>query len=476
MNTLLTALRKAGNATYTENGALTHESTLSDVLDFFYHASARRGRDNTDLFEKAYKEDKNLAILVAFYTRDIRGGQGERETFKQVLRWLYQHDREMFVRIVDLVPVYGRWDDILTFTDSVRVQEIVREQLFKDARFDSPSLLAKWMPSANASSAETKKLAYAWMNILNMTPRIYRKLLSRLRGKLALVETLMSAGKFSEINYAHVPSRAALILRKAFSKRDAARYVAYLESVKAGKSKINSAALYPYELVVKYLSGLGEDATIEAQWAALPNYADSAENALVVADVSGSMHGRPMEVCISLALYIAERNNGVFKDHFITFSANPKLQRITGSTLFKRVNELSCADWGMNTDLQKVFDLILTTAKVNNVPESDMPTKVFIVSDMQFDTAVRGKTNYDVIRQKYEQAGYRMPIVVFWNVDSRRNEAPVTQDANGVYLVSGASPSIFKAAINTQAVTPVDLMLEVLQSDRYLPVYTAISQ
>jgi uncharacterized protein DUF2828 len=477
MNTLLTGLRKQGNVAYTENNAISNRSTLSDTLDFFYHAAARRGQDNTLLFANAYAEDKLIALKAAFYTRDIRGGQGERNTFSQVLRYLYTHDRNTFEKIVELVPVYGRWKDILEFVDNGVVRFVVKQQLRADRGAEHPSLLAKWMPSQNASSKDTIALANKWINALDMTPREYRKMLTELRKKLVLVETLMSAGKFSEINYAHVPSRAGMLLRKAFSKRDAERYVAYLESVKKGDAKINASTLYPYEIVEKYLRGMSLDETLELQWKALPNYIEANdENAIVVADVSGSMHGTPMAVAISLAIYIAERNSGAFKNYFITFSERPTLQKVKGSTLKQKVENLERANWDMNTNLQAVFNLLLKTALDANSPQSDMPKKLFIVSDMQFDEATgrNSMSNFETIKRKFERAGYTMPVIVFWNVNSRVDETPVVMDEKGVYLVSGASPSIFKAAINARATNPMELMLEVLNSDRYAAIEEAL--
>lgn len=474
MNKLLNGLTVDTNKTaYTANGALSNVSSLDKVLDFYYHASASRGQDNSKLFASAWRENSKLAVKAAFYTRDVRGGQGERETFRQVLRWLYKNDRATFDRIVPLVPVYGRWDDILEFVDSPVVVNLVRSMLWNDRDSEHPSLLAKWMPSANVSSEKTQKLAMKWMLALGLSPRLYRKLLVSLRNKIVLVESLMSAKAFDKIDYEHVPSNASKLYRKAFSKRDADRYVAYLESVKKGEKKINAATLYPYEIVGKYLNGSDRDDTLEALWSALPDYVEGSKvNATVVADVSGSMSGRPMEVSISLAMYFAERSNGPFKNHFMTFSHRPTLQRLVGTTVYDRVKELSQADWEMNTNIQAVFDLVLATAVKNNVPQDEMLTHVFIVSDMQFDSPyVSGNaTNFEVIKRKFAAHGYAMPILVFWNVNSFNKETPVTKNEKGVFLVSGASPSIFKAALNTRATTPYELMLDVLNSDRYAPI------
>ncbi len=477
-NKLLTGLRKNQNVTFTENGAISNRSTLSNILDFYFHVSARRGQDNTNLFAKAYSEDKTLALKAAFNMRDIRAGKGERNSFKQVLVYLYENDKPTFEKIVELVPFYGRWTDILPFVDNVVVRNAVVAQLRTDRNSKNPSLLAKWMPSQNASSKETIALANKWIKVLSMTPREYRKMLTELRKKLVLVETLMSAGEFGKINYEHVPSRASMLLRKAFSKRDAERYVAYLEAVKKGDKKINASTLYPHELVAKYLQYRygSVDETVEAQWKALPNYCEDGENqnAITVVDVSSSMSGLPMQIAIALGLYIAERTVGAFHDYFITFSQHPTLERVVGNSLCEKVKNLSQADWGGNTNLQKVVDLILNTAVHNKVSQDEMPKKLYIVSDMQFDSAMGRYSNFDAMKRKYAAAGYEFPVIVFWNVDSRHDETPATADDRGAFLVSGYSPTAFKDTINAKATNPMELMLEVLNGDRYAAIDEAL--
>lgn len=466
---LLNIMAEEVNYALTENGALTHRSTLDGVLDFYYHAPARRGQDNTRLFLNAFGEDRELALKALFYVRDVRGGQGERETFRQGLRELYRNFPEVFDKAVTYVPVYGRWDDVLEFVDSKAVQRMVREQIGIDLNSeDGVSLLAKWMPSINTSSKESVRMARRWALVLGWNPVQYRKNLSYLRGKIKLVETAMSQNQWSDIQYGQIPSRAGMIYRDAFKRHDADRYDQFIGSVLKGEAKINAGTLYPYELMQKVKNG--NDNTVEALWRNLPNYADTDENAIVVADVSGSMYGRPLDVCISLALYISERNKGLFKDKFITFSAQPEIQEVRGATLYEKYLNLYSAAWDMNTNLQAVFDLMLKTAKKHSVPASEMPTKIFIVSDMEFDQCVQGGTNFESIKQKYEAAGYKLPTVIFWNVMSRNDQAPVTKDEKGVYLVSGCSPSIFQKAVNAQATTPMEMMLEVLNGPRYEPI------
>jgi hypothetical protein len=463
-------MREDTNFTRTENGALTHRSTLNGVLDFFYHAPARRKQDNTGLFLKAFGEDRTYALKALFYVRDVRGGQGERETFRQGMRELYKNFRETFEKVVVHVPVYGRWDDVIEFVDNPVVQGMVRDQLSVDlhGEGDSVSLLAKWMPSNNTSSKKTVALAYKWGKVLGWTPAQYRKNLAALRGKIKLVETAMSQNQWSGIQYGQIPSRAGMIYRDAFKRHDGTRYEAFIQKAIAGEVKVNASTLYPYELMQKVKSA--NDNTVEALWRNLPNYADTEENALVVADVSGSMMGLPMDVCVSLAIYIAERNKGLFKDKFITFSAAPEIQEIKGKTLYEKVQNLQRAHWDMNTNVQAVFDLLLKTATKNSLPADQMPTKIFIVSDMEFDRCNEGGTNFKAIQKKYEAAGYALPTIVFWNVQSRNDQTPVTQDERGVFLVSGCSPSIFEKAVKAEATTPMQMMLEVLDKPRYEPI------
>jgi len=464
------------NTTLTENGAITFKSTGSALLDLFYHGAAKRSTPNDviPLFVKAFDEDILTALKIAFYIRDVRGGQGEREVFRKVLRYLADNKTDVFNKIVPLVPKYGRWDDLISFVDNPVVVSLVQNQLSADVLTNKPSLLAKWMPSENASAKATRALARKWCAALNLTVRNYRLLLVSLREKIKIVETLMSAHEWSKINYENVPSRASMIYRKAFKKHDGDRYTAYLEAVTAGEKKINASTLYPYDLVNKARAGI--DPTIEAQWSALPNYVEGNHSALVIVDVSGSMFGgtpQPVDVAVSLGLYIAERNTGAWHNLFMTFSDSPEFVKVTGKTLHDKVQNMSQATWTMNTNLQAAFNKILSHAEMFNVPAEDMPKYLFVVSDMEFDDCTDG-TNYMCLESQYKSAGYDLPKVVFWNVQSRNKQTQVTMNQKGVYLVSGCSPSIFRAAINAKAVTPLEMMLDVINVDRYLPVEKAL--
>lgn len=484
MNTLLEGLKREFDWTRTENGALTYRSSGDNLVDMFYHAAAKRGQNNTSLFAKAYAEDALLALKIAFFVRDIRGGQGERETFKQILRWLSNNRPAVFNAIVSLVPEYGRWQDILEFVDNALVVDIVQNQLLTDIESDSGvSLLAKWMPSANTSSTKTRNLARKWIRALRIDEPTYRRVLSSLRERSNVVERYMSAGEWGNIDYSKVSSRASLLYRKAFGKRDGERYGEFLAAVQRGEAKINAATLYPYDLVTQYTRGQGnygqEDPTVEAQWKSLPNFAENDENVLVMADVSSSMfQGKPqaIDISVSLAIYTAERNRGAFRNNFITFTDKPALVSISGESLVEKVRSVYAAGVGYDTNLQAAFDMLLNVARKNSVPQSDMPAKIVVVSDMEFNSPERfGKvTNYDAIKRKFELAGYEMPLVIFWNVNSRAPQAPATATQPGVFLVSGASPSNFKYIAGAKATTPFEMMLEVINSERYAPVEKAL--
>jgi hypothetical protein len=465
------------NMTYTENGSLTNASSGSALVDFFGLGGALRTRSEADiqnLFEKAYAEDKLLATKMAFYFRDVRGGQGERKTFRAISDWLAAYDANVLLNNLENIPFYGRWDDLIRLAASddemisAATVALIEKQLNEDLASDHPSLLAKWMPSENASSRATKKAATELAKKLGLSPRQYRKNLTALRNKISIVESYMCQKEWNGINFENVPSRAAMLYRKAFQKNAPTRYAEYLSAVEAGEKTIKASALYPYELVGKFMGyNTSDDRTLEAQWKALPDYLPEDDNGIAVCDVSGSMMGLPMQVSVSLGIYLAERSKGAFKDYFITFSARPKLQKLEGNTLKSKVQNLCNAQWDMNTNVNAVFDLILDRAKAHNVPQSDMPSVIYIISDMQFDSACSGRTNFEVIRDRYKASGYEMPTLVFWNVNARHNQSPVSVNDEGVVLVSGCSPSIFESVLSGKSVTPYDQMIATLSKPRY---------
>lgn len=489
MTTFISALENKFNTTETENGAKAYKSTLNRCLDLFGNIAACRNDVNRarNLFALAFSEDPETATRILFWARDIRGGQGEREVFRNLFKYLVEENAEIGAKLVSLIPEYGRWDDLLvlentsawdTALDAIEAQLNVDRLMCRTG--GNVSLLAKWLPSINASSKESKRLGRKIAAHLGLTERQYRKSLSELRTRIRIVEQAMCSREWSAIDYSKVPSKAAFMYRKAFAKRDGDRYSAYLDSVKKGEAKINAATLFPYEIVHQYLYKRASiDRTIDLQWEALPNYMEGREfNGLVVADVSGSMGmcgGMPMAVSISLAMYIAERNTSeVWRNKFLTFSQKPELQTIVGSTVGERIRNLSRASWSMNTDLAAVFDTVLEAAQEYNVPQNEMPQKLIIVSDMRFDQACRSnkRTNLEQIQKLYRKAGYEMPELIFWNVRSSNN-VPVKANDEGVALVSGCSPSILKSVLSGSIVTPVDTMVETVYAERYEPLSAA---
>lgn len=494
MNPLIQAIDSTPSLTLTENGAVTFDSTTSKVLDLFSRGAALRTRSDSEvssLFAEAYLENRVLALKCLFYIRDIRGGQGERKVFRICLKWLAENDFPTVYNNFENIGNYGRYDDILCLLDGsheFEVAEFIKKVLAADIAAVSVgrpiSLLAKWLPSVNTSSPETRRLAKKLIRHIGCSDKEYRKTLSQLRAAINIVESKMCAKDWDSIDFSKVPSRATMLYKKAFRRHNEDRYDSWLESVEKGEAKINSSTLFPYDLVreAMNLSGYNADEasqsaikTLDLQWKNLPNYLEkNPHNGLVVADVSGSMNGLPIQVSISLAMYFAERNVGAFKDYFITFSGKPTLQKVVGNNIVEKVTNLNDAEWEMNTNIQAVFDLILNAAKRENVPAKDMPSVIYIISDMEFDDCCEGsRTNFEAIERKYAESGYTRPNICFWNVDSRNDQSPVTKSQNGTMLVSGCSPSIFKSVTEGANVTPYDFMLEVLNAERYNKVVVA---
>jgi hypothetical protein len=463
--------------TLTENGMVTNSSSLNDCVNLFFQIGAMRGQDKDRLintFVKAYEEDSLTAMKILFWARDVRGGAGERQIFKDIIVYLAHKRTETMRKNISLISEYGRWDDLLSLVGTPLESEALT--VIATALKNGNGLAAKWMPRPNVNNREKKRQASALRKFLKLTPGAYRKMLADLS---STVEQLMCANQFDKINYSHVPSKAMSDYMRAFGRNDGERFTSFIESVKKGDVKINAGAVYPYDIVknLKYGNSNGAD----AQWDSLPNYLENNnEQFLPVVDVSGSMECPAgnnanitcMDVAISLGLYISERNEGAFKDTFMTFSTSPQLQVLKGS-LSERYRQLESADWAMSTNIEKVFTQILTSAVRNNVPESEMPTMVLILSDMEFNQGTRNgwnKTAQEIIESQYAEAGYKMPKIVYWNIQSRNNNFPVQFNKEGVGLVSGFSPSLLTSVLSGKDLTPYSMMMEVISSERYAPV------
>ena len=476
--TFLDDIKTEQNYTLTENGALALNSTSDALVDLFAVCGAMRSRKEKDIenmFSKAMAEDRLLGTKLAFYTRDVRGGLGERRTGRLMLKYLAKWYPDIFDKNLEYIAEYGRWDDLVCLLDEApdKVSAMIEKQLKQDIdnmkRMEAVSLLAKWMPSINTSNKETVKKGKYLAKRLGMSEKEYRKTLAGLRNYLRVVEVDMSAKRFEDIDYPSVPSKAMNNYRKAFLRNDNERFGQYLEQVKNGEEKINSSVLYPYDIVEKYLYGAcGQDDVLEEQWKALPDYIEGENNFLIMADVSGSMSGRPMATSVGLAMYFAQRNKGTFANSFMTFSARPELVSIKGETLLERIRYIVNADWGMNTDLEAAFDLVLHTAVKHKTAKKDMPSSIVVITDMEFDRCVIGDwLFYDQMKAKFEANGYDIPNIVFWNVDSRKNTYHADYERKGVQLASGQSAIVFKSLIDGMNLTPYDYMLSVLNDKRY---------
>tara|TARA_R110000782_G_scaffold21299_1_gene57322 strand:- start:18910 stop:20349 length:1440 start_codon:yes stop_codon:yes gene_type:complete len=475
-NSLISAMQTKDSLT--ENGMVTNSTSLNHCVDLFFQIGAMRGADKTRLinvFTKAFGENPLTAMRLLFWARDVRGGAGERQIFKDIISYLAENRTEVLGKNIHLISEFGRWDDILVlFGTALENQALV---LITEALNAKNSLTAKWMPRPNVANPEAKRQANTLRKHLGLSPKDYRKLLVE---NSNTVEQLMCAGEWSKIEYSKLPSKAMSDLMKAFSKNDLARFQEYLTSVEKGEAKINAGALYPYD-VIKNLKQNNEKGA-NVQWNALPNFLESNnERFLPVVDVSGSMECPAgtsktvtcMDVAISLGLYISEKNIGAFKDAFVTFTSNPQLQVLKGS-LSERYNQLSRADWGMSTNVEKVFKLILDKAIKGDVQEADMPTMIIILSDMEFNQGTKGEWNstaQEMFERMYSDAGYIMPKIVYWNIKSRSDEnKPVQFDKNGTALISGFSANILTNLLGGKEMNPYSMMMNVIDSERYQSV------
>jgi len=487
MNTFLNEMKNEMNYGYTENGGIKHLSTLDSVLDMFAMGGAYRNRSEGDcilLFKNAFEQDSVLALKCLFYLRDVRGGQGERRFFRTCMRWLAENYPDRAAALIQYIPEYGRYDDWFCLFDTFVEKEVfeqIRSQLIEDMRTESNgiSLCAKWLPSENTSSAETVAKAKKIRHYLGISARDYRKMLTRLRKKINVLEMLMSANRWDEIEFDKIPSKAGIVYKNAFARRDiiSKKYETF---IKSKDTKVNAKTLYPYEIAERAfktyepVGGINRLA-LQKYWDALPDYYQGRkENGLAVVDVSGSMWGRPLAAAVSLGAYVADKAHGPFANHFITFSRDPELVRFEGVDIVDKFKRAENANWGMNTNIVKVFELLLQTALKDHVRKEDMPTRLYIFSDMEFDRCVttnnrsiksmdQMNTVFDTIAIEWAKLGYTLPDVIFWNLDARHNNIPAI--GRGFSYVSGFSPTMIDTILSGK--DGVSLMLEKLNSERY---------
>ncbi len=453
---LVNATRQSDALTY--NGAVTNSTSLNSIVDLFFIAGASRTMSINDIekmLSRSYAEDPLLTLKVIFWAGNVRGGAGERRFFRTALGWLQNfHDKDLKVNL-DKVAQFNRWDSLFHLNF-----ELIAP-LIQKALKDKNGLCAKWMPRKK----QHNNLAGRYRKLYELSPEKYRKMIVKLS---QTVEQQMCTKQWKKINYSHVPSVAMHKYRTAFFRNDETRFTQFIEDVKKGDKKINASVLFPYQLYEAYQRGDNHEA-IEAQWYAMPNYmTGNKERILPICDVSGSMSGLPMAISVSLGLYVSEKNEGIFKDAFVTFSAKPTMQYLKGSVT-ARMQQLEQAQWDMNTDLNAVFELILNRAVAKKIAKDEMPTMLLIISDMEFDRCTH-LSAFENIEEKYRLAGYKVPKIVFWNVNGREGNVPVNSKQKNVALVSGASPAIVRSVLSGKRFTPEDIMLETLNN----PIYKEI--
>ncbi len=491
---MLQYLKQESNIAFTENGAVTYKSTQSDCLDLFSTIGALRRASEQEIiarFIRAFAEDKDIAVKSLFFARDIRGGLGERKVFRVILNWLGDNSTETVRKNMSYIAEYGRFDDLFALFGTAAEKDMLaflKSQLERDLcaleRGEEVSLLAKWLPSVNASNRFTVLMAKKIARYMCMNDATYRRVLVRLRAHIKIIENNLREKNYT-FDYEKQPSKALFKYRKAFSRNDALRYRDFLDRASKGEAKLNASTLAPYELIDPYLtSGWGasrlkrmtddDKRTLNATWEALTDSV-TRENAIAVVDTSGSMYWdscpSPAAVALSLGLYFAETNTGVFKNHFIEFSTKPQLIEVKGETFVEKLEYITSFNEIADTNIEAVFDLILRTAVKNRLSQEDLPSTIVIISDMEFNSCVENasETNFNNAKRKYADAGYKLPNVVFWNVASRNTQQPVTKNEQGVALVSGCTTKLFNQVLDgdLKEKTAYEIMLDILGNERY---------
>ena len=477
------SMRNAANRTLTENGAPAYKTTGNAVLDLFARVGGMRKADVHEVeaaWLRARDYDKELADNLILYTRDIRnGGIGERRLGQIMLKLLALKDPSKVSRNLDTIVSAGRWDDLFVLQGTkveTEMMEFIRAQFRQDivdmGNGKPISLLAKWLPSANASSKETRKLARKVYTFFGISERTYRKTLSALRNHLDVVEKKMSAQEFNEIDYSKVPSVAMTRYRSAFGRHDFERFDQFIKAVTRGETKINASTSYPYDLIMPYVRNLGgwhhnaviADSVLEAQWKALPNYVEGNHNVVVMSDVSGSMtidNYKPMATSISLGIYFAERNTGAYKNLMMSFTDHPQLFELNPhATVASRVTEIM-QHVGFNTNLDLALAKIFDIARESG----DVPSALVVISDGEIDNYARNHDVNNIVEKwqaKYAQYGMTAPKLIMWNVESRGSRYLARKENIGIAYISGSSASAFKELSTLIAMDAVTAMTRIL--------------
>lgn len=454
------------NTGLTENGCRTNLSSLNACVDLFFSGATTKEMPK-DFIKKALKEDRTSALKICFYLRDVRDGQGKRDVLRGLIEVLLDSkDYKTLAGIMPYFPEIGRWKDVFEYASKYKNESLdVMVDMIKNITPDRFALMCKWMPRKGDN-------AKAIRNALQLDPKTYRKFVV---SGTNVVEQLMCAKEWDKIDFNKLPSVAAKIYQNAF-KKHCSTYQKYLDSLEKGEAKINASVLYPHDIVTNIRKSIGSRQALEAQWKALPDYMQNSEfmNIFPIIDTSGSMssiaYGNTtcLDVAAGLGIYFAEHNRGAFKDVWCNFSTVPKIYKLKGNTLYDKIQNLDYSNWSGTTDLEAVFNLILSVSTENNVPVEDMPKIILIVSDMEFNSCARGSSAFRMIEKKYKAAGYEIPVIVFWNVQSRGRNVPVTSNQKNVVLIGGYSPSTAKTLLEGKLdeISPIEFMKKVI-TERY---------
>ena len=497
MNKFVNGAKEVASRKFTENGAVAYNSTGGGaLLDLFGIVGAMRTREDYEIKEKfaaAFREDRNLAMRLMFYTRNVHGGLGERRTFRVMLKWLCQNHADLAIANIPNIAEFGRFDDLYEYVNTPAEKEMwswmftrLNDDYEKMLANKPISLLAKWLKSINTSSVESRELARRTMKGLGFkSERQYRKVLARMRDYLNVTEHQMSAQEWAEINYSHVPAYAIKNYGSAFAKHDFERWNKYLNALKCNVKgvKVNASTLYPYDLVEKilqinYWNPVAKyNELVEQQWKALPNYVGDGANVLIMADVSGSMCGRPMATSIGLANYFAQRNHGAFEGLYLTFTDRPKYITVGKDESLCSMCKKAFSDVGYNTNLDLAFKLVYDTAVKNHVPAEDMPRALVVISDMEIDDYLNC-TNLDFLgkwKSLFKGAGYEMPQLVCWNVSARNDTYLARAKEKNIKYLSGSSASVFQDLLNTlNCRSAYDAMIKILMNPIYDVIVTEV--
>lgn len=483
--TFADAMTKESMFTTTENGAVALNNTGNSLLNLYGVVGALRGTNDdlrlARLIEKAYDEDPLFMTKILFYARDCHGyGLGERETFRRAMEYLADNHPECVLPNIKYFGEFGRFDDLFALIGTAiedSMWSYISEKLHEDyshmLKGEPVSLLAKWLKTPDASSRRTRAMGIYAAQQLGMSVYLYKRALRKLRKYIKVTECYMSTNNWDEINYSSVPSKAMLNYRNAFKRHDEERYSQFVQDALEGKVTIHSGTLYPYDLIEKVWDWNypKEDDVVEAQWRQLPNYVEDGVNALIMADTSGSMDGRPIATAVGLAIYFAERNTGAYHNLWMSFSGAPRIHKLRGKTLAQKLSNIDRRDWQMNTNLEAAFQKVLQIAIDNNVDPKVMPKALIVISDMEIDRCTQGSSNtwsfYEEMESRFNELGYDIPCVIFWNVDSRHDVFHADAKRKGVQLVSGQSTTTFKHVIDCIGMTPIEAMYKTVDCDRY---------